>query len=231
MTPISHPGRLLKRELTARGLSANRLALDLGVPSGRITDIVNGRRAISADTAVRLGRYFGQCATSSGSTCRRNTRSPWSNASAALRSPAASRRPTPPDAYFSQAASRSMPSAMSASVPAKEKRMKAWPRDLVEIRARRRRHAGLGQHAPGELDRIVGEAADRGIDVEGAVDRQVLVEADRRQPLQQQAAVGGIAVADAVEFLASPRRRRSPPAARCPAPRCRGSARCARPGG
>ncbi len=59
MTPISHPGRLLKRELTARGLSANRLALDLGVPSGRITDIINGRRAISADTAVRLGRYFG----------------------------------------------------------------------------------------------------------------------------------------------------------------------------
>lgn len=59
MTPIAHPGRLLKRELAARGLSANRLALDLGVPSGRITDILNGRRAISADTAVRLGRYFG----------------------------------------------------------------------------------------------------------------------------------------------------------------------------
>jgi addiction module HigA family antidote len=49
----------LKRELRARGLSANRLALDLGVPSGRITDILNGRRAITADTAVRLGRYFG----------------------------------------------------------------------------------------------------------------------------------------------------------------------------
>jgi len=42
-----------------RSLSANRLALDLGVPSGRITDILNGRRSISADTAVRLGRYFG----------------------------------------------------------------------------------------------------------------------------------------------------------------------------
>ena len=40
-------------------LSANRLALDLGVPSGRITDILNGRRGITADTAVRLGRYFG----------------------------------------------------------------------------------------------------------------------------------------------------------------------------
>jgi antitoxin HigA-1 len=49
----------LKRELNARTLSANRLALDIGVPSGRITDILNGRRAISADTAVRLGRYFG----------------------------------------------------------------------------------------------------------------------------------------------------------------------------
>lgn len=59
MTPIVHPGRLLKRELAARNLSANRLAIDLGVPSGRITDILNGRRAISADTAVRLGRYFG----------------------------------------------------------------------------------------------------------------------------------------------------------------------------
>ena len=52
MAPAIHPGRLLK-------LSANRLALDLGVPSGRITDILNGRRSISADTAVRLGRYFG----------------------------------------------------------------------------------------------------------------------------------------------------------------------------
>jgi addiction module HigA family antidote len=59
MPPISHPGRLLKRELEARSLSANRLALDLGVPSGRITDILNGRRGITADTAVRLGRYFG----------------------------------------------------------------------------------------------------------------------------------------------------------------------------
>ncbi len=59
MTPISHPGGLLKRELRARGLSANRLALDIGVPSGRITDILNGRRSITADTAVRLGRYFG----------------------------------------------------------------------------------------------------------------------------------------------------------------------------
>ena len=62
MAPIAHPGRLLKRELAARSLSANRLSLDIGVPSGRITDILNGRRSISADTAVRLGRYFGNAA-------------------------------------------------------------------------------------------------------------------------------------------------------------------------
>lgn len=55
----THPGGFLKRELKARELSANRLALDLSVPSGRITDILNGRRSITADTAVRLGRYFG----------------------------------------------------------------------------------------------------------------------------------------------------------------------------
>jgi addiction module HigA family antidote len=60
--PLTHPGRLLRRELEARALSANRLAIDLGVPSGRITDILNGRRSISADTAVRLGRYFGNSA-------------------------------------------------------------------------------------------------------------------------------------------------------------------------
>ena len=59
MTPVAHPGRLLKRELSERELSANRLAIDIGVPSGRVTDIVNGRRSISADTAVRLGLYFG----------------------------------------------------------------------------------------------------------------------------------------------------------------------------
>jgi addiction module HigA family antidote len=45
--------------LTARGLSANRLALDIGVRSGRMTDILNCRRSI---TAVRLGRYFGNSA-------------------------------------------------------------------------------------------------------------------------------------------------------------------------
>jgi len=60
--PVAHPGRLPKREISARGLSANRLALSLGVPSGRITDIRNGRRSITADTAVRLARFFGNSA-------------------------------------------------------------------------------------------------------------------------------------------------------------------------
>ena len=64
MAPVVHPGRLLKREMTARKLSANRLSLDIGVPSGRITDILNARRSIPADTAVRVGRYFG-----SGAQC------------------------------------------------------------------------------------------------------------------------------------------------------------------
>jgi addiction module HigA family antidote len=58
MIPV-HPGRVLKRELTARDLSANRLALALRLPSGRITDVLNGKRGISPDTALRLGRYFG----------------------------------------------------------------------------------------------------------------------------------------------------------------------------
>jgi antitoxin HigA-1 len=62
MIQTIHPGRLLRRELVVRDLSANRLAINLGVPSGRITDILNGRRSISADTALRLGRYFGNSA-------------------------------------------------------------------------------------------------------------------------------------------------------------------------
>lgn len=58
MVPI-HPGRILRRELTVRDLSANALARALRVPSGRVVDILNGKRAISAETALRLGRYFG----------------------------------------------------------------------------------------------------------------------------------------------------------------------------
>jgi addiction module HigA family antidote len=58
MVPI-HPGRILRRELRARNLSANALARALRVPSGRIVDILNAKRSISAETALRLGRYFG----------------------------------------------------------------------------------------------------------------------------------------------------------------------------
>ncbi len=57
MVPI-HPGRILRRELEARSLSANALGRALRVPSGRIVDILNGKRSISAETALRLGRYF-----------------------------------------------------------------------------------------------------------------------------------------------------------------------------
>ena len=61
MKPI-HPGRILKRELKARGLSANKLSLALRVPSGRVTQIINAKRGISAETALRLSRYFGNSA-------------------------------------------------------------------------------------------------------------------------------------------------------------------------
>ena len=57
-----HPGRVLKRELAARGMSANRLALALRVPSGRVTSILDGKRAISPDTALRRARFFGSSA-------------------------------------------------------------------------------------------------------------------------------------------------------------------------
>ena len=54
-----HPGRILRRELNARDLSANKLALALRVPSGRITQILNGKRGITAESALRLSCYFG----------------------------------------------------------------------------------------------------------------------------------------------------------------------------
>lgn len=61
--PLSHPGKLLRRELKAKGLSANRLACALGVSPGRVTDNLSGHRSIAADTAVRLGLYFGNDAS------------------------------------------------------------------------------------------------------------------------------------------------------------------------
>lgn len=58
-TPV-HPGRiLLERVMQPLGISRNQLARDIDVPVGRISDITNGKRGITADTAMRLGRYFG----------------------------------------------------------------------------------------------------------------------------------------------------------------------------
>lgn len=58
LAPI-HPGELLREDfLVPMGLSANALALAIGVPATRIGEIVNERRGITADTALRLGRYF-----------------------------------------------------------------------------------------------------------------------------------------------------------------------------
>ncbi len=54
-----HPGEILREEfMKPLGLSMNKLALDLRVPATRIAEIVHERRAISADSALRLGRYF-----------------------------------------------------------------------------------------------------------------------------------------------------------------------------
>ena len=58
LAPI-HPGEVLLEEfLKPMELSQNRLAIDIGVPARRINEIVLGKRRISADTALRLGRYF-----------------------------------------------------------------------------------------------------------------------------------------------------------------------------
>ncbi|MBW1918469.1 MAG: HigA family addiction module antidote protein [Deltaproteobacteria bacterium] len=56
---IIHPGEHLADELKALNMSANELAKELGVPSNRLTEIIRGRRGISGDTALRLGRWFG----------------------------------------------------------------------------------------------------------------------------------------------------------------------------
>src|SRR5712692_3667852 len=60
--PPLHPGEHLKTVLGDAGLSANALALALRIPANRLTEIINGKRSISADTALRLGRYFGTSA-------------------------------------------------------------------------------------------------------------------------------------------------------------------------
>ena len=62
MKPI-HPGEVLLEEfLNPMGISQYRLAKDTSVPARRINEIVHGARAVTADTALRLGRYFGTSA-------------------------------------------------------------------------------------------------------------------------------------------------------------------------
>ncbi len=59
LEPI-HPGEILLEDfMKPMGVSINRLARDIVVPPGRISAIVNGKRSITADTALRLGKYFG----------------------------------------------------------------------------------------------------------------------------------------------------------------------------
>jgi addiction module HigA family antidote len=59
LDPI-HPGEILLEDfIKPLQISINRLARDIGVPPGRISNIVNGKRSITADTALRLGTYFG----------------------------------------------------------------------------------------------------------------------------------------------------------------------------
>lgn len=58
-----HPGEVLAEEfLTPLGVSAYRLAKEIGVPATRVSEILHGRRAITADTALRLAKYFGTSA-------------------------------------------------------------------------------------------------------------------------------------------------------------------------
>lgn len=58
LAPV-HPGAILKETLDDLGISMNRLAKELRVPANRISAIVAGQRAITGETALRLGRYFG----------------------------------------------------------------------------------------------------------------------------------------------------------------------------
>jgi addiction module HigA family antidote len=54
-----HPGEHLAEELDALGMSASQLARKIAVPTNRVTQILNGTRAITGDTALRLGHFFG----------------------------------------------------------------------------------------------------------------------------------------------------------------------------
>lgn len=56
---MSHPGEILARHLNELGLTASDLARDIDVPVNRVTAIINGQRGVTADTALRLGHWFG----------------------------------------------------------------------------------------------------------------------------------------------------------------------------
>jgi len=60
--PPVHPGRILREDMQDEEIGINGLARAIRVPANRISLIVNGKRGISADTAARLGRYFGTTA-------------------------------------------------------------------------------------------------------------------------------------------------------------------------
>ena len=60
--PPTHPGEILKEELEERGISLNKLSRDIRIPLSRVSLIANGKRAVTADTALRLARYFGTSA-------------------------------------------------------------------------------------------------------------------------------------------------------------------------
>lgn len=57
--PAIHPGEQIAAELDELGMSASQLARELDIPANRLTEILRGRRGISADTALRLARWFG----------------------------------------------------------------------------------------------------------------------------------------------------------------------------
>ena len=57
-----HPGEVLAEDLEALGMSAAELSRQLNVPTNRVTEILNGRRAVTGDTALRLGHFFGTSA-------------------------------------------------------------------------------------------------------------------------------------------------------------------------
>lgn len=57
--PLIHPGEQIAAELDELGMSASQLARELDIPANRVTEILRGRRGLTADTALRLARWLG----------------------------------------------------------------------------------------------------------------------------------------------------------------------------